>query len=180
MIAVIRREARQPQGLMVWLLISIFTIALTACATVDEVEKNPMHSFSFDTRHDSPDVEVLDYQYGSNHVGVRAERERVALGQSFPSENVSGPMPRGKFLYVKWRLINRMKPSEYIGTYEDRVDLTARLPDDMMNLRVHFIIKGPQLYIYLISPSDVRPLIAGPVKRYSSQKQVQIYPDIAK
>lgn len=142
------------------------------------MDKHPMHSFSFDTRHDSPDAEVLDYQYGSSRqFGTYADQERVAMGQVFPSDNIFGAMPRGDFLYVKWRIKNRTKPWEYIGTYEDKVDLKTRLPADITGLRVHFVIKGSQLYVYLISPPDGHPLPAGPVRQYSSQKQVQIYPD---
>lgn len=143
------------------------------------MDKHPRHSFSFDTRHDSPDAEVLDYQYGSSRQdGTYANKERVAMGEDFPSERISGAMPRGDFLYVKWRIKNRMKPWEYIGTYEDKVDLKTRLPADITGLRVHFVIKGSQLYVYLISPG-LKPKSepAGPVREYSSQKQVQIYPD---
>jgi len=36
------------------------------------MDNYPRHSFSFDTRHDSPDAEVLDYRYGtSNHEGIQ-------------------------------------------------------------------------------------------------------------
>ena len=33
--------------------------------------------------------------------------------------------------------------------YDDKVDLTSRLPADIEGLEIHFVIKGPHLYIYL-------------------------------
>jgi len=157
---------------------ALMWMALSACSTVG-VTNFPRHSFSFDTPHDSPDVEVLDYKYGrSGNVATRPEKKRVEMGQTFASSSASGPIPRGDFLYVKWRLKNRMKMGEYLGTYEDHVDLRNRLPADITGLRIHFVIDGSQLYIYLISPG-LKPASepAGPVAQYSMQKQVKIYPD---
>ena len=137
------------------------------------MDNYPMHSFSFDARHDSPDIEVLDYQYGNiRHVGTSANKESISLGESFPATNTSGPMPRGEFLFVKWRI---KKTGEI---YQDKVDLTARLPANIEGLRVHFVVKGKQLCVYLIWPPDGHPLPGeGLVKQYSSLKQIQIYPD---
>lgn len=143
----------------------------------------PVHTFSFDTLHDSPDVDVLDYQYSnSRHVGVSPERERVNKGQGFCCENISGSILRGDFLYVKWRVKKPGAPSpEYLGTYEDRVDLRPRLPADITDLRIHFVIRGAQLYVYLIWPELKDASVPeGPIKMYRHQKQVQIYPDQTK
>lgn len=140
----------------------------------------PNHQFSFDTRQDSPDVEVLDYQYSnSRHAGVRPERERVAMGQTFWGEGISGSILRGDFLYVKWRVKKHgtLLP-EYLGTYEDRVDLRSRLPADITGLRIHFVIRGPQLYVYLIWPYDPKhDYPPGELKGFERQKKVRIYPD---
>lgn len=131
------------------------------------------HSFSFDTQMDSPDVEVLDYQYGSSKVfGTHADKERIALGQTFPSAGIFGALPRGEFIYVKWR----DKKSGQI--FEEKVDLRTRLPADIELLDVHFVIKGGKLYVYLVWPPGDRPYLPkGPLKGYALQKQVQIYPD---
>lgn len=170
------------RSLFIWLCLSLIQFGLVACATVGITDKHPMHSFSFDTLHDSPDAEVLDYQYGSSRqFGTHANAEMVALGQVFPGWNTSGPMLRGEFLYVKWRIKNHMKPWEYIGTYEDKVDLKIRLPADIANCGIHFVVKGAQLYIYLIPPPGVWP--AGALKPSAPEsmsaylKQHQIYPD---
>lgn len=172
----------QAVSLLKWVLIGVMQFGFTACATGWFTDSNPRHSFSFDTDEDSPDAEVLDYEYGtSRQEATHANKERVAMGQVFPAENTSGNMPRGDFLSVKWRIKNRMRPSEYIGYYDDKVDLRKRLPADMTGFRVHFVIKGAQLYVYLISP-ELKPANehAGPVRRYVSRKQIQIYPDQTK
>jgi hypothetical protein len=164
------------------LLVSIFLFSLTACAAAGGGTM-VMHSFSFDAQRDSPDVEVLDYQYGGSGVfGTHADKERIALGQIFPADNIAGVMPRGEFLYVKWRI----KESGQI--YEDKVDLRPRLPADIEGLNIHFVIRGRQLYVFLTWPWDGKPWekepvqnryvpVPGGVKRFQGSKQVQIYPD---
>lgn len=117
---------------------------------------------------------MLDYQYGdAAHFETGAERERVALGQVFVRVGVSGVMARGDTLYVKWR----DKHSHHV--YQDSVYLKNRLPRDITDLRIHFLIKGPQLYVYLIYPGLKEASVPkGPVRMYQDQKQVQIYPDL--
>lgn len=156
-----------------WIAVLIVHLALMSHATGETMVN---HHFSFNTIVDSPDAEVLDYQYGSSRqFGTHADKEMVQLGKVFPAWNTYGAMPRGEFLYVKWRI----KPSGEV--YEDKVDLTTRLPADITDHRIHFVIKGPQLYVYLISP-EKRPVSmpAGPVKTYAYLKQHRIYPDPAK
>lgn len=144
------------------------------------------HSFSFDVRQDMPDIEVLDYQYSnSRHNGIRATPERVptqGTGEGFWGEGIYGNLLRGDFLYVKWRVKKHgtLLP-EYIGTYEDRVDLRSRLPADITGLTIHFVIRGSQLYVYLIWPGLKDASVPeGPIKMFRLRKQVQIYPDQAK
>ena len=171
-------------GSLKWLFVGLMLLSLTACAAGGIMNKDsyPAHHFSFDTMHDSPDVEVLDYQYSnSRHVGVRPERERVMMGETFCCENIAGSILRGDFLYVKWRIKKPGSLTEYLGPYEDKVDLRSRLPADITGLRIHFVIRGPQLYVYLIWPGlkDASEP-EGPVKMYRHQRQVQIYPDQSK
>lgn len=169
------------------ILSSLVLLGATACATggITEQDSYPAHSFSFDTYHDSPDVDVLDYQYSnSRHNGVRPERERVAMGQSFGGTRIFGSILRGDFLYVKWRVRKPGTPfgkEEYLGPYEERVDLKSRLPADITNLRLHFIISGSQLYVYLIWPYDPKheyPINKKPL--FDRVKYLQIYPDQSK
>ncbi len=158
-----------PRFLLIWLIISAVQFGLAACATGGATVN---HHFSFDTKWDSSGVEVLDYQYGSSgQFGTHPEKERVALGETFPGNNIYGAMQRGDFLYVKWRI----KQTGQI--YQDKVDLQPRLPADIKDLRIHFVIKGPQLYVYLIWPFDGHQYPPGDLNRYVGQKRVQIYPD---
>jgi hypothetical protein len=132
------------------------------------------HSFEFDMHNDSPDTEVLDFQYGSSdQTGTCAYKPGVARGEYYLQHGIGGLMPRGEFLYVKWR-------SKSTGQiYEDRVDLKDRLPADLTHYTVTFFMKGPQLYVYLISPrTDRRPESwpKGPIEMYDYLKEYQLYP----
>jgi hypothetical protein len=130
------------------------------------------HAFSFDARRESRDVEVLDYRYGNSGVhGTRADEESLKQGRIAQVANTFGPMPRADMLYVKWRM---KKTGEIV---EDTVDLRSRLPADMYEHRVHFVIRGRQLYVFLISPekrTETEP--PGPLPMYSDLKVVAIYP----
>jgi hypothetical protein len=55
-------------------------------------------------------------------------------------------MLRGEFLHVKWKIKSTGE------VYEDKVDLRSRLPRNIKNHTVSFIAKGPQLYVYLVTP----------------------------
>ncbi len=154
---------------------------LTACATGGG--NMIFHTFEFDAWRDSPDIEVLDYQYGDQKTtGFSPERERVKLGQAFRSGGLSGFIPRGDFLYVKWRI---KKTGEVL---EDRVDLRHRLPENLDHLEIHFVCHDRQLYVFVTWPWDGQPWTKGkpqdrykPVpggeRRFDGQKIQQIYPD---
>ncbi len=144
--------------------------ALTACAAVPTGVVD--HAFGFDMRYGDQDAEVLDYRYGDSKLPVHAPESAVRQGKSFTIEGVHGPMLRGESLYVKWR--NKRTGQ----VYEDTVDLRQRLPADITNHRIHFMIKGSQLYVYLISPKprppDMPPI--GP-EMYNYRIVTTIYPD---
>ena len=151
------------------LLVQVGAILLAACASNSLVD----HAFSFNAPRESPDVEVLDYRYGdSKQPTARNPESLLKQGRSLQSAGIHGEMLRGDFLYVKWRLRDTGQ------VYEDEVDLRHRLPADITNHRIHFLIKGPQLYVYLISPerrpADVPP--NGP-RTYQYLKTLTIYPD---
>jgi hypothetical protein len=135
------------------------------------------HYFSFNTIADSPEaVTVLDYQYGNSLLdGTHLDKELAYLGKLTSQTDVYGTMEPGNFLYVKWRIEHSQK------VYEDRVDLKNRLPVNMSNFRVHFIVNGSQLYVYLIPP-EKQPLSLpiGLKKTYTDLTQYQIYPRPAK
>ena len=111
------------------------------------------HSFSFSAISESPDIEVLDYQYGSKSdyereggVGLRPAPYRLERGDIFTGVGITGTFPKGDYLYVKWRVKNTGQ------IYEDKVDLTTRLPKDINQHEIHFLIKGTQLFVFLLPP----------------------------
>lgn len=173
---------RKSAAALVGVFLFFVLLSMSACATGETMIR---HSFQFDARNDSPEIEVLDYQYGSSkQFATYANKERIAMGQTFPYGGLSGYMPRGEFLYVKWR-------DKSTGqVFEDKVDLTSRLPDDLEGLELRFVVCGPQLYIFLTWPWDGKPYeqepmknryvpVPGGVRRHYGQKVVQIYPDPA-
>jgi hypothetical protein len=122
---------------------------LSACAT----EQYTFHSFSFDAFNESPNVEVLNYAYGAKSeyervggVGLRPADYQLARGETFSGAGITGTFPKGDYLYVKWRI----KSTGQIE--EDTVDLTTRLPKDITQHEIHFVIVDAQLVIYLIPP----------------------------
>jgi len=64
--------------------------------------------------------------------------------------NGSVNMPPADFLYVKWR----DKSTDQV--YEDRVDLTTRLPpfNEMYNQKIYFLVEDNQVYVYLIPRTE--------------------------
>jgi hypothetical protein len=131
------------------------------------------HSFSFDTLKDDQDAEVIDYRYGTSTLPVHAPEWAVTEGKALTFNRVSGAMVKGDSLYVKWRIKSTGQ------VYEDTVDLRQRLPADISHHRIHFMVRGPQLYVYLITPerrsSDTPP--NGP-RMYRYLKTITIYPDL--
>ena len=154
------------------------------------------HSFIFDSRNDGkkhgvPDIEVLDYAYGdSRQFGLRPskeDREMRADGSGYMAHSIGGMLPRGEYLYVKWRV------KETGQVYEDKVDLRQRMPEDITNYGLHFAIFGSQLYVFLFPPYTSKdfagrlvlhgglPPVPPPGKTLLDvpyARQHQIYPDI--
>lgn len=133
------------------------------------------HTFVFDFRDDSPGYEVLDYQYGSSKIFRTFMPEyKIKRNETVVSGHIGGVLPKGEFLYVKWR--NKSTGE----VYEDKADLTNCYPSDITGYTFTFFVKGPQLYVYLISPhKDRRPKEwpKGPIDKYGSLKQYELYPN---
>ncbi|KRB83466.1 hypothetical protein ASE07_23670 [Noviherbaspirillum sp. Root189] len=81
-------------------------------------------------------------------------------------------MLRGDVLYVKWLV----KTSHQV--YEETVDLASKLPRDIERKRIHFYIKGSNLFVYLVEhqPRPKESTVGGP-PMYQGQKVQLIYPD---
>lgn len=134
---------------LAWLLLAVCVSVQVACATTPRVTN---HTFEFDARWDSPGIEILNYRYGnSKQPGARPPEYMLTKGKVAQQVGISGDMLRGDDLYVKWRI----KSTGEI--FEDTVNLKDRLPADIINHRIRFIIKGPQLYVYLVTPEKLIP-----------------------
>ncbi len=131
------------------ILLGLMLAWLTACTSGPRVVD---HAFSFDARWDSPGIEVLNYQYGSSNMpGTHIAPELLRTGQPSGGMGINGPMPIGDTLYVKWRI----KATGEV--FEESVDLKRRLPWDITDHRIYFIVGGPQLYVYLVGPDRLNP-----------------------
>jgi len=132
------------------------------------------HSVEYE-RMMSPDIEVLDCNYGDVYAGLSRR------GYCF---NVHGEMQVADFFYIKWR-------DKTTGQmYEERVDLKHRLPPlrKMDGTTIFWLIEDNQLYVYLIpdsgnqfTPLNRRPPDQppnGPAK-YDHLDVKTLYPDNA-
>jgi hypothetical protein len=157
-------------GLASGLLMITLGVFVSACGAEPEVVD---HSFGFDALIDSPGIRILNYRYGdSKFPGARNTDEELKLDRLAQRTGITGPMRRPDSLYVKWLVRSDNK------IYEDTVDLRKRLPRDIRDLKVYYMVQGPQLYVYLIYPGPREPGVApnGPVT-YRDRKVVTIYPD---
>ena len=147
-----------------WLCIS------SACATGPQIVD---HSFAFDARRDSPGVEVLDYRYGDSDLPGASNPDYIRKeGRSLQRQGVTGPMRKGSSLYVKWRTLTDNK------VYQETVDLRKRLPRNITDCEIYFLIRGPRLYVYLVTP-EARPADVPPngPRTFHDRKVLTIYPN---
>lgn len=148
-------------------LVTLFPACASAPLLVD-------HAFGFDLRHDGQRAEVLDYRYGDSQLPVQAPAAAVAAGKTFAFAGVHGPMRRGETLYVKWRDLASGQ------VHADTVDLRTRLPADLRDHTLYFLIRGAQLVVYLVSPRAEPRAATSPADGpglYRERNVVQIYPD---
>lgn len=154
-----------------WTGLVVATGFLLACAALDPTVVN--HSFAFNANSDSPDIYIVDYRYGDSKNPMASNSEDMRLqGKSLQATSIHGPMKRGEFLYVKWRI----KGTDEV--YEDTVDLRHRLPADITRDVVYFIVRERQLFVYVVTPE--RRLSDDPQdgpKIYAYRRTIRIYPD---
>lgn len=161
-----------------WMALWVLAL-LTACASGPKLVS---HAFSFNGLNDkwAESVDLLAYAYGDGYHKVRDDlsdpRASLFVGKpSLPGNSVNGPMPLGEFLYAKWRL----KTSGEVR--EQRVDLRGRLPQDMTDHELTFVIDGRQLYVYVVTPVPQKPWGKEPTHRTSKSAfrvTREIYPTI--
>jgi hypothetical protein len=133
----------------------LLVITLVGCATGPSV-KYVDHGFAFNVWQDSPGIQVLAYSYGNSKVPyynnrLGATEKDTKDGQTQQSSNISGEIPLGQYLFVKWR--NKATGE----VFEDTVDLQAVWPHSLKRWDIYFILEGRQLYVYLISKSYEKP-----------------------
>lgn len=137
-----------------WLALGLLVVVM-GCATGPKLVS---HSFNYDGFNDkwADKVDLLAYSYGDEYHKLR--REAAAGGTVGAQGIVNGAIPVGEFLYVKWRI----KSTGEIR--EQQVDLRERLPRDMTDHELTFVIDGRQLFAYVVTPkrkssSDEPPLL---------------------
>lgn len=132
-----------------YMLAPLLIAILSACANKSNLAN---HSFQFDARTDSPDTEILNWRYGDSKVhGTRPETHMLRAGRVPQQIGTSGEIRVGKDLYVKWRLKSTQE------VFEQTVDLRDKLPSNIENHTIRFIVNQSQLYVYLITPTKLAP-----------------------
>ena len=156
-----------------WLALGLLVL-LTACATGPKLVS---HSFNYNGFYDkwADKVDLLAYSYGDQYQKVR---DKAAQGETLGAQGiVNGPIPVGEFLYVKWRI---KATGEAI---EQRVDLRDRLPHDMTDHELTFLMDGRQLYVYVVTPRRKKSYDEPPIlKTWLSQYAYayEIFPTLSK
>ena len=171
---------------------------LIACASGPDQQKIYSYQIHWNVATDAPvygkpEVKVLDFAYGvANQFDIIPDKW---LRNSFCADGCCDAVPMGinaplgDYLYFKWRVIATGE------VFEDRVDLSKRLPQDMNNRGLYVLIAGTKLYVYLFPPMHNKELNRpdiitpgmgpAPVKGQSYQdtlresayaRQYQIYP----
>jgi hypothetical protein len=155
------------------LRIAIATIACVLVSCASAGPKVVFHSFEFNANWDSPDIEVLDYKYGhSKNPGTHPPDWAVENGKIAQRSATGGYMQVGEFLFVKWKI----KGSEQI--YQENIDLRNRLPADLYDNTIYFVIRGSQLYVYLITPKKIAPgTPSNGLRMYGNRVVKTLYPD---
>ena len=154
----------------------LLVLVLTACAVQPPTGPKLIdHTFGFDARVDSRDVDILAFKYGVG--GTPQTQAPFWKDEKDPRQgtNTNGPMPLGDTLYVKWRTRSTNE------VFEDLVNLKPLLPADMNRQRIYFVVQGKQLFVYRIEPIP-RPAdwpVVGP-RKFQYEKAHQIYPPITK
>lgn len=165
------RIVQNVAGYIASFVVCLLLLALAACANTPKAVN---HAFSFGSRGDNQGIEVLNYRYGSDSklMPTSPPDWALATGHIGQTTSMTGTFPPGDFLYVKWRI-------ESTGAqYEDTVDLKSRLPSNIADQRIHFVIKGPQLYVYLISEQlHAAGAPDCPVKTHHIFKCTTLYPE---
>lgn len=123
---------------------------------------------------DNPDVQVLDYWYGQSEKDtlIRMPAFRIKQGIPNQADSSAGLTERGDYLFVKW------KDKKTGDIFDEKADLRYRLPNDITDTKVYFIVKENKLFVYLVTYKPKAPdeVAVGPSKYWDS-KNYLIYPN---
>lgn len=167
------------QNIFTWLMIGL-ALLLTGCGTSTAIigEDRVWHTFQFNIHEfdKSNSVEVLDFIYGDpKGYANRCDPEKIKrekCQQGDHSTTVRSPRSL-KTLYVKWRVKSTGEIREVT------LDIRKKLPKNFgENFRMFFSFRGPDLYVYLITPerrADDEPP-QGP-RAYDDLKMLLLYPE---
>lgn len=168
-----------------WLALTLMVV-MAGCATGPKVVLPVVpHAFSFDGLNDkwANSVDLLAYAYGDQYHKVREDLAKPSSSLYAgkpglpPTTGVNGPMPVGEFLFVKWRL----KSTGEI--FEERVDLRDRLPKDMADHELTFVIDSRQLHVFVVTPRRKKSFDEPPIlKTWRSEfaHAYEIFPTMRK
>jgi len=153
--------------------IAIVTITCVLFGCSIAGPRTALHSFEFHANWDSPDIEVLDYRYGtSTQQGTFPPDWVLQTGHVAQSVGTTGDMIVGDFLYVKWKI------KETGEIFKDTVDLRNRFPRNLYECKVYFVIRGPQLFVYLVTPDHSPPgTPSNGLRIYGSRIVKTLYPN---
>lgn len=156
-----------------WLALSL-VVVMAGCATGPKVVS---HSFNYDGFNDkwADKVDLLAYSYGDQY--PKLIRKAAEGGTVGAQGIVNGPIPVGEFLYVQWRL---KATGEVL---EQRVDLRDRLPRDMTDHELTFLMDGRQLFVYVVTPRRKKSFDEPPIlKTWRSEfaHAYEIFPTLRK
>lgn len=152
------------------LTVALLFSMLQACA-VGGVPRED-HALSFDTYSDSPGFVIWDYRYSHQSVVIRDAGSAVhdpgwaGGGQS----GIRGNMRIGDTLYVKWK---NKKTGEM---HEETASLGGRLPRDMRDKTIRFIVSTTGLHVY-VSGSNFEPLKTNECPRLRAEGRANPTPD---
>lgn len=137
-----------------------------------------VHKFGFNGWSDgwAEKADLLEYRYGnlSRKLQDGVTDGHPRLGSQ---SGVTGAMPVGEFLYVRWRVKSTGEVVEH------RVDLSDRLPKDMTDHELTFVIDERQLYVYVVTPQRKRTYGEPPVLRTwrsNFAHAYEVYPELKK
>jgi hypothetical protein len=134
----------------------------------------PNHTFSYTG---NLRVKILNFRYGNSRIPHTYVEDTWLAADRIPqSGEVTGAMPIGDSLYVKWQV----EPTGAV--YEKWIDFKDRLPSDMDGKIIRFIFLDGQINVYLIEGNTPGKFHASgapdcPDSPYRQFRCTRLYPD---